>query len=323
MASIVFAAPIYFSLLSFPETDKSLNDRGESYAAVEIRISISDMLPSERHIAINRFGRGSTRKTDVTWDTPAFIRIMSRPSTYLFFVSYICVFIMISGMANFIPTILLDVSSAFYLIHRQRMLTLGVQFLGFSSLKANLYGAATAFAQIPLFWAWPIHSDWTRERMWHFNLPLLASLPGQLVWVYASTNPGQTTIAPLSLYGMAFLVQLPIIAQPILLAYRTATLYSATEQAVGVSVAFAAMSIASIVAPQMYPISDAPLYKPAFISNVAIVALAIVTYTFLPYCLYREAQSRKLKSGHAIPLRAMEDAGMLSYPIPVQRRSNY
>ncbi|KAL6241694.1 hypothetical protein RBB50_011476 [Rhinocladiella similis] len=270
LASIVFAVPMYFALFTFPENEKSLNDR-------------------ERHIAINRFGRGSTRKTDVTWDTPAFIRIMSRPSTYLFFVSYVCVFIMISGMANFIPSILLD-------------------FLGFSSLKANLWGAATAFVQVPLFWAWPLHSDWTRERMWHFVLPLLASFPAQVVWVYASTNPGQTTISPLSLYGMAFLVQLPIIAQPVLLTYRTATLYSATEQAVGVSVAFAAMSIASIIAPQMYPIHDAPNYKPAFISNVVIVGLAIITYIVLPYFLYREAQSRKLKTGHAMPLRAMEDA---------------
>ncbi len=29
---------------------------------------------TERHIAINRFGRGSTRKTDVSWDTRAFLR---------------------------------------------------------------------------------------------------------------------------------------------------------------------------------------------------------------------------------------------------------
>lgn len=157
--------------------------------------------------------------------------------------------------------------------------------------------------------------------MWHFVLPLLASFPAQVVWVYASTNPGQTTISPLSLYGMAFLVQLPIIAQPVLLTYRTATLYSATEQAVGVSVAFAAMSIASIIAPQMYPIHDAPNYKPAFISNVVIVGLAIITYIVLPYFLYREAQSRKLKTGHAMPLRAMEDARMLSRSISAHRAS--
>ena len=217
------------------------------------------------------------------------------------------------GHVKFSPNYSSRRKFSFYLIYPQSILILDVQFLGFSSLKANLFGAATAFAQMPLFWVWPVHSDWTRERMWHFNIPLLGSLTGLAVWVYASVNPDQTNIAPLSLYGMAFLIQLPIIAQPILLSYRTATLYGATEQAVGVSVAFAAMSIASIIAPQMYPTSDAPFYRPAFISSVAIVVLAMVTYCFLPYCLYREAQSRKVKTGHAMPLRAMEDAGMFSY----------
>lgn len=62
----------------------------------------------------------------------------------------------------------------------------------------------------------------------------------------------------------------------------------------------------------MYPTSDAPLYKPAFTSNCVILGIAIATYLALPYCLYREARVRKLKTGHAMPLRAMEDAGMLS-----------
>lgn len=87
--------------------------------------------------------------------------------------------------------------------------------------------------------------------MWHYVIPLLGSIPAYVIWAYASSNPGQTTVGPLALYGMAFLAQLPIISQPILVAYRTATLYGATEQAVGVSVAFAAMSIASIIAPQV------------------------------------------------------------------------
>jgi hypothetical protein len=60
----------------------------------------------------------------------------------------------------------------------------------------------------------------------------------------------------------------------------------------------------------MYPTSDAPLYKPAFTSNCVILGTAIATYLALPYSLYREARSRKLKTGHAMPLRAMEDAGM-------------
>lgn len=87
--------------------------------------------------------------------------------------------------------------------------------------------------------------------MWHYLVPLLASVPGYAIWTWASGHPNQHTVKPLSLYGVAFLAQLPIIGQPILMAYRTSTLYGATEQAVGTGVAFAAMSIASIIAPQV------------------------------------------------------------------------
>ncbi|KAF7588653.1 hypothetical protein BBP40_005404 [Aspergillus hancockii] len=269
-APIVLAPAMYLGLLAFPETDKSLTER-------------------ERHIAINRFGRGSTRKTDITWDTQALFRLISRPSTYVFFLAYVCFTIIILAMANLLPTIL-------------------VQLLRFRSLKANLYAAAAALFTIPLYWLWPLHSDWTRERMWHYLLPLLACIPAFATWTWASSHPGQTTIQPVSLYGMAFLANLVIIGQPVLVAYRTSTLYGATEQAVGVAFAFAAVSIGSIIAPQMYPTTDAPLYHTAFIATCVIIATAIASYLTLPYLLYSEARHRKAEMGHAMPLRAMEDA---------------
>ncbi|KAH0829908.1 hypothetical protein FOPE_10936 [Fonsecaea pedrosoi] len=67
-------APIIFLLLlTFPETSTALSER-------------------ERYIAINRFGRGAARKTDVSWSWPAFRRIFKRPSTYVFFVSYVALY---------------------------------------------------------------------------------------------------------------------------------------------------------------------------------------------------------------------------------------
>lgn len=60
----------------------------------------------ERHIAINRFGRGATRSTDVTWEWRAFVAVMKRPSTYVFFVSYICLLIVAVALGTFLPTIL-------------------------------------------------------------------------------------------------------------------------------------------------------------------------------------------------------------------------
>lgn len=44
-----------------------------------------------------------------------------------------------------------------------------------------------------------------------------------------------------------------VVAQPIILSYRSATLYGAAEQSVGTSAAVASLSIASIIAPQVIP----------------------------------------------------------------------
>ena len=88
--SVIMALPVYFLLLTFPETTPALNER-------------------ERHIAINRFGRGATRHTDVTWDTKTFLQVFSRPSTYVFFVSYICLLIVAVSLGTFLPIILKEV----------------------------------------------------------------------------------------------------------------------------------------------------------------------------------------------------------------------
>lgn len=91
--AIAMALPVYFLLLSFPETTPAFNDR-------------------ERHIAVNRFGRGATRHTDLTWDSRTFVQVMTRPSTYVFFVSYICLLIVAVALGTFLPIILNNVSLA-------------------------------------------------------------------------------------------------------------------------------------------------------------------------------------------------------------------
>lgn len=88
---IAMSIPVYFLLLTFPEDSKALNER-------------------ERYIAINRFGRGATRQTDVTFSWPAFRQVMSRPSTYIFFFSYICLLIVAVSLGTFLPVILKNVS---------------------------------------------------------------------------------------------------------------------------------------------------------------------------------------------------------------------
>jgi hypothetical protein len=144
--------------------------------------------------------------------------------------------------------------------------------------------------------------------MWHFIIPVLGSIPCYAVWTYTSLHPGTHTISYISMYGMAFLGQLLLVSQPVLLSYRSATLYGAAEQAVGTSIAVAALSIASIIAPQMYPNSDAPYYLKGFTATVALLAGGIVCYLTVPFCLYFEARRRKAKTGHAMPVQAVVDA---------------
>lgn len=121
----------------------------------------------------------------------------------------------------------------------------------FDTEKANLYTAIVSLVIVPLYWILPLHSDWTRERMWHYLVPVAGSIPCYAVWTYVSMNKGETSISYMSMYGMAFLGQLLLLGQPVMLAYRTSTLYGAAEQAVGTSTTMAALSIASIIAPQV------------------------------------------------------------------------
>ncbi|KAK3628525.1 hypothetical protein LTR56_018570 [Elasticomyces elasticus] len=268
--AIVMSVPVYFLLLTFPETTTVLNER-------------------ERHIAINRFGRGATRYTDVTWDTRTFVQIFTRPSTYVFFVSYICLLIVAVALGTFLPIILKN-------------------FAGFSSKESNSYTAGIYFVAIPCYAIWSWHSDHTRERMWHYLLPVFGAIPCFAVWTYVAAHESFGNIKPISLYGVAFLGNLVSIAQPAALSYRSSTLYGAAEQAVGGASAVAALSIASIIGPQIFAVTTKPWYLPGFTTSCATLAFTFVGFSSLPVWLLLEARQRKKKTGHAMPLRALEDA---------------
>ncbi|KFY99852.1 hypothetical protein V500_01249 [Pseudogymnoascus sp. VKM F-4518 (FW-2643)] len=268
---IILAPALYFVLLTFPETTPALSNR-------------------ERFIAINRLGRGADRQTDVTWSWPGFVRIFTRPSTYVFFTAYISACTVAVAQATFLPTIL----------H---------VFLKFDTVKSNIYTALTFIFVIPLYWFVGMHSDWTRDRMWHFILPMVCCIPGYAVWLYVSLYPEAkgTSISTLSLYGMAFLGEMCRVAEPVVLSYRSSTLYGATEQAVCGATAVASLSIASILGSQMYPNSDAPLFISGFAGTVAVLSIGILSYATLPLWLMWEANGRKKKTGHSMPLQALED----------------
>lgn len=95
--------------------------------------------------------------------------------------------------------------------------------------------------------------------MWHYLIPSLGAIPCFAVWSYVGHNHSYGNIDPIALYGLAFLGNLVSIAQPAALAYRTSTLYGAAEQAVGGASAVAALSIASIIGPQVGFASSPPI----------------------------------------------------------------
>lgn len=115
-------------------------------------------------------------------------------------------------------------------------------------------------------------------------------------------------INPIALYGVAFLGNLVSISQPAALTYRTSTAYGAAEQAVGVASGVAALSISSIIGPQIFPEPDEPWYVAGFSTGCATLAFSVLGFATLPLLYLWEAKQRKKKTGHAMPLRALEDA---------------
>lgn len=107
------------------------------------------------------------------------------------------------------------------------------------------------FYTVPLLWLWPAHSDWTRERTWHFVLPLLLALPCYVCWAWIGAHQTLGPFSGRSFYGLMYLGYIVQIATPPLLSYRTSTLYGASEQAVGTGIQVGGAFFASIIAPQV------------------------------------------------------------------------
>ena len=144
--------------------------------------------------------------------------------------------------------------------------------------------------------------------MWHYLLPVLGSIPCFAIWTYVGSHQSYMGIKPIALYGIAFLGNLVSIAQPAALAYRTSTAYGAAEQAVGVASGVAALSISSIIGPQIFPEPDEPWYLAGFSTGCATLAFSVLGFSTLPLLYIWEAKQRKRKTRHAMPLRALEDA---------------
>ncbi|KAK8087373.1 hypothetical protein PG994_002347 [Apiospora phragmitis] len=284
--------PVYFLLLTFPESSTALNER-------------------QRHIAVNRLAIGSARQTDRTWDWTAAFSVLARPSTCIFFVSYTCLCLVGTAQGTFAPTVLHQVRSfpKAYLPNVPEIFAPEGQHLHVHRLLLHhppLLALAPALgldarAYVALRRARPLHH------------------PCYATWTWASARQSFGGLSNFSLYGLAFLGHLTSVAQPAALSYRSNTLYGATEQAVGSGIMIGALYLASIISPQMYPDSAAPWYLSAFIATVCLLAVCVLSYLALPTVLLWEARKRKARTGHAMPRWAMEDAERSeATPLPSQ-----
>lgn len=59
----------------------------------------------------------------------------------------------------------------------------------------------------------------------------------------------------------------------------------------------------------MYPNKDAPHYVQGFSATLGLLVVAsLIIHLTIPFWLQLEARQRKLKTGHALPLRSLEDS---------------
>lgn len=67
-------------------------------------------------------------------------------------------------------------------------------------------------------------------------------------------------------------------------------------------------TVHSLTSQQIFPHSDAPWYVPGFAASLGTLSVTIILYASLPYWYLWEAERRKRKYGHAMPIKALEDA---------------
>jgi cytochrome c-type biogenesis protein CcmH/NrfG len=72
----------------------------------------------------------------------------------------------------------------------------------------------------------------------------------------------------------------------------------------------------------MYPNQDAPRYLAGFAGTLALLVVCILSYLTLPLWLLREAQVRKKKTGHAMPLQVLTPSPSFPFSLSPSRLYN-
>ncbi|KAJ3340500.1 hypothetical protein HDU93_006968 [Gonapodya sp. JEL0774] len=245
------------------------------------------LTPEEQDIAIRRLPMNAPSMHDKTFVWEEAVSVFMEPAHWLFMITYICASIGILGAANFLPSILGG--------------------LGYvTPFSANLASAWPNFAAGVYYIVWSKHSDYTRERVWHGILPCFITFIGSIFQTLAARDPVTATSAGFmsnnARYGLFFLTSLQVGAYPVFVNFRGTTLKGATSVGIGISSLLVCQAIASIIAPFLFPNSDAPQYVPGMTLSTAFFGAGAVLYAFIPLALrWQNSRARKWLAENGSP----------------------
>ncbi|KXS13142.1 MFS general substrate transporter [Gonapodya prolifera JEL478] len=239
--------------------------------------SKTSFLPSLSQCAVRRLPATASTMHDRTFDLGEALTLFMQPAQWLFMFSFFCLNFGSSGFDNFIPSILL---SPLLLAPK---LWDGLQ----NPYNGEPHERISQFLSIPY-----MHSDYTRERVWHGLLgPLLTTVCVSLLVTAAKNPPTETSAGFMpnwARYLLIFGVAFQSATHPILINYRQSTLKGATQVGLGISSIYVFQTIASIASPFLFPNSDAPLVT-SYVNGLTIAAvvfgLCTLFYGLIPLAL--------------------------------------
>ncbi|KAJ3343487.1 hypothetical protein HDU93_008146 [Gonapodya sp. JEL0774] len=262
--SMLYGVFAHIVMLDYPETPTTV------------------LTPAERDVAMKRLPRNAPKSTEADFDWTSFWDLWAQPAQYLFMFSYLTLNIGVFGATAFLTSVL--------------------QGLGFNTgVSSNLASIGPNFATLVFYVAVSWHSDFTRERMWHYVIPMVGGILVvniKYVNAYApicSIRPyllleepaigHQGFISNPARYGMVFLVYFNWAVYPLVLNYRTVTLKGSTEvgQALGWMSAIA--FVAALISPFMYPDEDYPEYVAAMLWGTISYALSGISVLLIPLAI--------------------------------------
>ncbi|KXS11702.1 MFS general substrate transporter [Gonapodya prolifera JEL478] len=267
--AVILGTVLYFVLLEFPHSQTSY------------------LTPEEQDVAIRRLPSHAPSMHDKNFIFEEAITVFAQPAHWLFMLSYVCMSVGILGAANFLPSILGGMGYT-------------------TALSANFMSAWPNFAAIFYYVGNSWHSDYTRERVWHGIIPTLVCFIGSALLTAAARNPPTATdpgfIPNSARYALFFFTTFQTGAYPVLVNFRASTLKGSTEVGLGISSTLVCQAIASIIAPFLFPNSDAPQYVPGMTISTVLFGVGSLTYAAIPLALrYQNYLARKWQKENGIP----------------------